>query len=119
MGTHRVVFPCMGGEHSQTDAAGAVLLHPEDTVATALGELQAGQSVLLRDRSGASGATLEARGHVPAYHKIAVRDHTAGERVLKYGEPIGLATRPIRAGEHVHTHNLESPRGGTGGPAGV
>ena len=30
------------------------------------------------------------------------------ERVIKYGESIGLATKPIRTGEHVHTHNLSS-----------
>jgi len=30
---------------------------------------------------------------------------------VKYGEPIGIATRDIRSGQHVHVHNLESARG--------
>ena len=41
-------------------------------------------------------------------HKVAVRDIAAGEKVLKFGCPIGSATRPILAGQHVHVHNLRS-----------
>ncbi|MBQ7058208.1 MAG: altronate dehydratase [Firmicutes bacterium] len=41
-------------------------------------------------------------------HKYAVRDIRQGEEVIKYGFPIGVATRDITAGEHVHTHNLKS-----------
>jgi (2R)-sulfolactate sulfo-lyase subunit alpha len=47
---------------------------------------------------------------VPLGHKIALRDLAAGERVIKYGVPIGVATRDIRAGEHVHVHNLKGER---------
>ena len=32
----------------------------------------------------------------------------AGEKVLKYGAPIGSATCAIAAGEHVHLTNLKS-----------
>src|SRR6476659_7192040 len=45
---------------------------------------------------------------VPAGHKIAMRPIPAGDTVLKYGYPIGVATRDIAPGEHVHTHNLAS-----------
>ena len=41
-------------------------------------------------------------------HKIAARDIAAGEKIIKYGAPIGSATRAIRAGEHVHVHNIKS-----------
>ena len=41
-------------------------------------------------------------------HKYALRDIAQGESVVKYGFPIGEATRDISAGEHVHTHNLKS-----------
>jgi len=44
-------------------------------------------------------------------HKFALRDIAAGEPIIKYGESIGRATRAIRAGEHVHVHNLVSARG--------
>ena len=38
--------------------------------------------------------------------KEAVRDIASGEPVIKYGNPIGRATRDIRAGERVHTENM-------------
>ena len=41
-------------------------------------------------------------------HKYAVRDIAKGEDVIKYGNPIGHATENIKAGEHVHTHNLKT-----------
>ena len=50
-----------------------------------------------------------------AGHKIASRDIRDGEKVIKYGHPIGFATRDIKKGEWVHTHNLRS---GLGGPLG-
>ena len=39
-------------------------------------------------------------------HKYALRDIKKGENVIKYGNPIGHATADIKAGEHVHTHNV-------------
>lgn len=53
------------------------------------------------------------RGH----DKIALCDIAAGEKVIKYGFPIGVATRNIRAGEWVHTHNLASDLENGGAPA--
>lgn len=41
-------------------------------------------------------------------HKIASRDIAAGEKIVKYGAPIGSATTAIPAGEHVHLHNMKS-----------
>ena len=32
----------------------------------------------------------------------------SGERIFKYGAPIGVATRDIEPGEYVHTHNMTS-----------
>lgn len=40
--------------------------------------------------------------------KYARTDIPAGHAAIRYGHPIGLATRDIRAGEHVHTHNLKT-----------
>jgi altronate hydrolase len=37
---------------------------------------------------------------------VALRDLAAGAPVRKYNQVIGFATAPIRAGEHVHVHNL-------------
>jgi hypothetical protein len=44
---------------------------------------------------------------------MALHDVAAGAVVRKYGQPIGIATQPIRAGEHVHSHNLAVGEGAT------
>ena len=51
---------------------------------------------------------LKPRGDIPAGHKVALRAIAAGERVVKYGFPIGVATKPIAPGEWVHVHNLRT-----------
>lgn len=43
---------------------------------------------------------------IPQAHKVALKDIKAGEDVIKYGNPIGHATKDIKKGEHVHTHNV-------------
>ena len=80
------------------------LLHldPRDNVLTVIATLEAGETI----RVGDADVSLAAR--LPLGHKIAARDIAAGEKILKYGVPIGSATRDIAAGEHVHTHNLRS-----------
>ena len=45
-------------------------------------------------------------------HKYAVRDIEKGEKVIKYGFPIGTATEEIKTGEHVHSHNLQTDLSG-------
>jgi altronate hydrolase len=101
------------------DLAEAVLqLHPGDPVALVRRELQPGTEL-----EGA-GRRLTVRDTVPHGHKLALTDIAAGEQVLKYGQPIGIATQAIAAGEHVHEHNLRSlsregipvpAQGGSGG----
>ena len=84
----------------------AILIDPADSVATVLTETAAGTEIeFVR---AAETVRVTARQNIPQYHKIAVRDMAQGERVVKYGETIGLATKPIRTGEHVHTQNLSS-----------
>ncbi len=58
---------------------------------------------------GAAAGEVVALEDVARGHKIALRDLDAGALVHKYGHVIGVATTAIRAGEHVHTHNLGMP----------
>ena len=39
-------------------------------------------------------------------HKYALCEINSGENIIKYGFPIGHATKDIQKGEHVHTHNM-------------
>ena len=79
-----------------------LLLSADDHVAVALVALEPGDTVAIGD------TILKIASRVPMGHKVAVRAIAAGEKVRKYGAPIGLATRAIAVGEHVHTHNLRS-----------
>lgn len=45
-------------------------------------------------------------------HKYALSDIKKGEKIIKYGFPIGTAKSDIRADEHVHTHNLKTALSG-------
>jgi len=106
----------MADHDPKATAGAAILLHPADTVATALDELQSGEPVRVRHAAGGEALRIAAMNRVPAFHKLAILPHAAGEAVVKYGETIGVAAAAIRPGEHVHTHNLlgrrgESPRG--------
>lgn len=44
-------------------------------------------------------------------HKYALKSIKSGERVIKYGMPIGLATEDIPSGAHVHSHNMKTGLG--------
>ena len=71
--------------------------------------LHASDDVLIARSQLVGGTTVEgvtARGLIPAGHKIASRAIVTGEPVRRYNQIIGFASRPIGAGEHVHTHNL-------------
>lgn len=80
----------------------ALLLSANDNVCVAVRPLPSGHVV----RIGNIEITLPQDVQLGA--KIAVRPLGQGEKVLKYGAPIGSTKCSVAAGEHVHTHNLES-----------
>ena len=76
-----------------------IRLNPADDVVIARVELPAGATLVKE-------ANVAVATRVPAGHKVAVRELKAGQPVRRYNQIIGFATRAIRAGEHVHVHNL-------------
>ena len=86
-----------------------LVLHPSDNVATALVDLDAGQSVTADHAAGT--VTVCAQEPIAFGHKLALVSLAAGAPVYKYGEVIGVASAAIPAGAHVHVHNVESQRG--------
>ena len=75
-----------------------IRLHPDDDVVIARAEIPTGTLVTLEK--------VHTLVTIPAGHKLAVRDVAQGEPLRRYNQIIGFATRPIKAGEHVHVHNL-------------
>lgn len=86
----------------------ALRIHPADTVATALVDLDAG------DLISVDGASVRLTEAVARGHKLALAPIAKGEAIIKYGFPIGVATAPIAAGAHVHSHNLATALSGSG-----
>jgi altronate dehydratase len=83
----------------------AIVVSARDNVATALEPLEPGATIAAGDTS----VTIVER--IPVGHKVALRAIAAGDAVVKYGSPIGTASADIRAGAHVHVHNVASARG--------
>lgn len=80
----------------------ALRIHRSDNVAVALTDIGAGEEIRLDEQ------VLVAADNIPAGHKLALAAVSPGERVIKYGAPIGVARMQIKAGEWVHEHNLSS-----------
>ncbi|TDV16649.1 UxaA family hydrolase [Paraburkholderia caballeronis] len=76
-----------------------IKLHENDDVAIARGAIPAGAVI---DELGG----LVVIDDIPAAHKVAIRDVAQGAPVRRYGQIIGFATQPIRAGQHVHVQNV-------------
>lgn len=89
----------------------AILLHPEDNVATVVdADVAPGTAIALAGRD----AGIVAREAIAFGHKVALVPLAAGAPVVKYGQAIGHASRVIAAGELVHIHNLRSARAQAG-----
>ncbi len=78
-------------------------INAADNVCVALDEeLKKGEVIEL------DGEQITLKEDITRGHKIALRPIAEGENVIKYGYPIGHATRPIQAGEWIHSHNLKT-----------
>jgi altronate hydrolase len=80
----------------------AMQVDPADDVAVALRPLQAGEEVPV------ARTTVRLREAIAYGHKFALHDIGEDAPVRKLGWPIGVTTKPISAGEHVHTHNVKT-----------
>jgi len=82
----------------------AKLINDKDNVITALADVVANEEVKVR-RKGEE-MIYRCNQDIPFGHKIAIEDLKKGEKIIKYGEPIGSATQDIKKGDWVHTHNV-------------
>lgn len=84
-------------------------INENDNVVVALRAISAGECIstevqgVVRD--------IAALEEIPQGHKMAIQDIPEGGGVIKYGYAIGSATRSVRAGEWIHTHNLKTGLG--------
>ena len=86
----------------------AMIIDAKDNVAVAIEPIAKGDDAVYV--CGGREVSLPALEDITIYHKLATRDIAKGEPVVKYGEHIGIASSDIKAGEHVHVHNVEGHR---------
>jgi altronate hydrolase len=79
-----------------------LILHPEDEIAIAKVNADAGCEIRVKSSNGA----LQTREAIGIGHKVAIRPIPAGAPVRKFGQVIGFADQDIAPGEWVHTHNV-------------
>jgi altronate dehydratase small subunit len=88
----------------------AIQIDERDNVATVTGDVDAGAQLEVISPDGGVILKLKVSETIPFGHKLAIRPIKKGEVILKYGEIIGVASKPIPAGAWVHTHNIGSAR---------
>ncbi len=87
------------------------LVHDKrDTVAVAVVDVSAGQALAGRALDTNEQLSAKANMDIPLGHKLALRDLSVGDTVIKYGCDIGRVVAPVRAGDHVHVHNVKTKR---------
>ena len=86
----------------------AMIIDGKDNVAVAIEPITRGETITYLCEG--EEVTLTAAQDITIYHKLARKDIAKGEPVVKYGEHIGIAGCDIKAGEHVHVHNVENHR---------
>lgn len=72
--------------------------------------VQAGQELtgwIMEENETVRARVLDA---IPIGHKFALTDLPKDATVIKYGVDIGRTVAPVKAGQHVHVHNLKTKR---------
>ncbi len=75
-------------------------LDSRDNVGIAFSDISAGAEVQAREE------LIICSVDIPKGHKVAVTSIAKGAEVIKYGASIGRASSDIKAGDHVHVHNV-------------
>ena len=86
----------------ERDRKKVICLHDSDNVVVCIDPIKAGEIIQLGEQHFLIPCDISVG------HKIARADIGDREKIIKYGVPIGSARCRINAGEHVHTHNIQS-----------
>ena len=80
----------------------AIVLHPQDNILVCVTQLRAGDLVVI------DGQPVVIQADVGVGHKIARYPLSGGDKVYRYGAPIGSMIAAVAPGDHVHMHNMKS-----------
>jgi hypothetical protein len=79
-----------------------VLVNGIDNILVCCQVVVAGETVIINDKPYIMVTQIDVG------HKIACKSIEKGQKILRYGVPIGSAITDIEIGEHVHLHNIKS-----------
>lgn len=79
-----------------------IRLAAQDNIGVCCRTVAAGETLFVDDTEITASET------VSIGHKLALVALNPGDKVIKYGMPIGSITKPVQAGDWVHMHNMQS-----------
>jgi len=87
------------------------LVHEKkDTVGVATVDIEKGKKAAGKYMDTQEDVQIETIADIPLGHKIALKQHSINDSVIKYGYDIGKVVQPIKPGDHVHINNLKTRR---------
>lgn len=90
---------------TEIQSAGApalILLHPDDNVLICVSQIRKGDTLSI------DGEAIVSDADIGVGHKVARRNLAQGQKVFRYGAPIGSMSSSVAKGGHVHMHNMQS-----------
>ena len=93
----------------------AIQVDAKDNVATTTSIVEIGDEVEVLSPNGDVILKAKPVEKIIFGHKLALKAIGTGVEIVKYGEVIGVASKPIKVGEWVHVHNVDSARMNTSG----
>jgi hypothetical protein len=90
------------GAQQKSAIAPVILLHPDDNILVCVKQFHPGDEISI------DGENIISEIDIAVGHKIARTALSAGDKVYRYGAPIGSMTEAVAKGAHVHMHNMKS-----------
>lgn len=87
---------------TQKKLSSLILLHPDDNILVCVKQINVGDEMIIDDELIVSSIAIDVG------HKVARQVLSSGQKVFRYGAPIGSMTESVAKGYHVHMHNLKS-----------
>ena len=87
----------------------AMIIDALDNVGVVIEPVKKGDTISYIDMDKKT-ITVQAVEDIQIYHKFALQDISKDSPIVKYGQHIGAAANDIKAGEHVHVHNVKNVR---------
>jgi altronate hydrolase len=75
----------------------AIRIHKNDNVVTAKTDIDININI--------DEESVNTNQHIPVGHKVATKNISQGDEIIKYDTIIGIAKENIKIGDHVHVHN--------------